>query len=44
MNTDTIEYVMSRALLKELLKKKLINEEEFREIDRLNKNTLPCLF
>jgi len=39
MNTDTIEYVMSKALLKELLKKKLINEEEFREIDRLNKNT-----
>lgn len=38
MNKDTIEYVMSKALLKELLEKKLINEKEFREIDRLNKN------
>ncbi|SHK66590.1 SHOCT domain-containing protein [Paramaledivibacter caminithermalis] len=38
MTTETLEYVMSRALLKELLKKKLINEEEFKEIDRLNKN------
>ncbi|SHK31095.1 hypothetical protein SAMN02745883_01772 [Caminicella sporogenes DSM 14501] len=39
MTTETLEYVMSIAILKELLKKKLINEEEFRKIDILNRNT-----
>lgn len=39
MNENTLEYAMSKALLKELLKKKLISEEEFHKIDKLNKNT-----
>ena len=39
MTIETLEYVMSRILLKELMKKKLINDEEFKEIDKLNKNT-----
>ncbi|WP_278302461.1 SHOCT domain-containing protein [Caminicella sporogenes] len=39
MNKETPLYVMSRALLKELLKKKLINEEEFHRIDAENKKT-----
>ncbi|WP_207644678.1 SHOCT domain-containing protein [Caloranaerobacter ferrireducens] len=39
MNEETLEYVMSRALLKEILEKKLINEEEFHRIDAENKKT-----
>jgi hypothetical protein len=39
MTIETLEYIMSRTLLKELLKKKLINEDEFKEIDKLNKKT-----
>lgn len=39
MTIETLEYIMSRTLLKELLKKKLINKEEFKEIDELNKKT-----
>ena len=39
MVKESVEYVLSKAILKELLEKELINKKEFEKIDRLNKKT-----
>lgn len=37
--TNSVEYLISRAILKELLNHNLITEEEFEKIDIENKKT-----
>ncbi|WP_309248987.1 SHOCT domain-containing protein [Paenibacillus sp. MZ04-78.2] len=39
MQTNTIEYMLSLSLLKQLKSQNLITEEEFTEIDLLNKKS-----
>ena len=39
MERHTVDYLLSVHLLKELKEKKLITEEEYREIDALNQQS-----
>ena len=39
VENNSVEYLVSKSILKELLKEKLITEDEFINIDLTNKNT-----
>ncbi|MEC1788646.1 SHOCT domain-containing protein [Schinkia azotoformans] len=39
MKLETVNYLLSVHILKELREKKLITEEEYRKIDALNQST-----